>query len=93
MLPTLARRAAHKVARPQLEYIQRIRELYPPKKVWPPDFSRLSPQEQLRYEKKYKRRMALATTRPKWDKAVKLLQLFSVVCMFKSRWIQVERLG
>ncbi|PSR80063.1 hypothetical protein BD289DRAFT_349208, partial [Coniella lustricola] len=52
---------------------------YPPKKVWPPDFTKLSPQEQLRYEKKYKRRMGLAMARPQWHRFIKLVQLFSMV--------------
>ncbi|KAF3765757.1 hypothetical protein M406DRAFT_257371 [Cryphonectria parasitica EP155] len=79
MLPTLIRRAAQNAAAPEAAYIARIRELYPPKKVWPPDFKSLSPQEQLRYEKKYKRRLALATARPRWNKFIKLIQLFSIV--------------
>ncbi|RKU44752.1 hypothetical protein DL546_005550 [Coniochaeta pulveracea] len=52
--------------------------LFKPKKVWPPDFKSMSPQEQLRLEKKYKRRAALATARPRWDKFIRLAQLFSV---------------
>ncbi|KAL1900908.1 hypothetical protein Sste5346_001969 [Sporothrix stenoceras] len=51
---------------------------YKNKKVWPPDFTRLSPQEQLRFEKRYKRRVALASARPRWVKFVKLVQLFSI---------------
>ncbi|KAL2258016.1 hypothetical protein VTK26DRAFT_8832 [Humicola hyalothermophila] len=38
----------------------------------------MSPQQQLRFEKKYKRRLALATARPQWDKFIKLTQLFSI---------------
>lgn len=83
MLPTLLRRAAQHASQPESSYIQRIRQLYPPKKVWPPDFKRLSPQAQLRFEKKYKRRLALAMTRPRWNKFIKLVQLFSVVCTLK----------
>lgn len=81
MFPTLARRAAQNAPKSDLAYIHRIIELHPPKKVWPPDFKRLSAQEQLRFEKKFKRRLALATARPRWDKFVKLAQLFSIVCM------------
>ncbi|KAK6824876.1 hypothetical protein PG987_012370 [Apiospora arundinis] len=51
---------------------------FKPKKVWPPDFSKLSEKEQFRFERKYKRRVKLATMRPRWDKYVKLAQLFSV---------------
>lgn len=55
--------------------------LFKPKKVWPPDFKSMSPQEQLRLEKKYKRRAALATARPRWDKFIRLAQLFSITCL------------
>ncbi|KAI2617273.1 hypothetical protein GGS26DRAFT_596443 [Hypomontagnella submonticulosa] len=51
---------------------------YRPKKVWPPDFSKLSEKEQFRFERRYKRRVKLATARPRWDKLVRLTQLFSV---------------
>ncbi|OTB11303.1 hypothetical protein K445DRAFT_322089 [Daldinia sp. EC12] len=51
---------------------------YKPKKVWPPDFSKLSEKEKFRFERRYKRRVKLATARPRWDKFIKLVQLFSV---------------
>ncbi|KAI0431379.1 hypothetical protein F5Y09DRAFT_198885 [Xylaria sp. FL1042] len=51
---------------------------YKPKKVWPPDFSRLSAKEQFRLERRYKRRAKLATARPRWDKYVRLAQLTSI---------------
>ncbi|KAI0102432.1 hypothetical protein GGR51DRAFT_562605 [Nemania sp. FL0031] len=51
---------------------------YKPKKVWPPDFSKLTQKEQFRFEKRYKRRVKLATARPRWDKFVRLAQLGSV---------------
>ncbi|KAI2777562.1 hypothetical protein F4815DRAFT_448135 [Daldinia loculata] len=51
---------------------------YKPKKIWPPDFSKLSQKEQFRFERRYKRRVKLATARPRWDKLVRLTQLFSV---------------
>lgn len=57
-----------------------------PKKVWPPDFSKLSTKEQFRFERRYKRRVKLATARPRWDKYVRLAQLFSVSCE-SSRWL------
>jgi hypothetical protein len=53
---------------------------YKPKKVWPPNFSKLSEKEQFRFERRYKRRVKLATARPRWDKYVKLAQLGSVTC-------------
>ncbi|XXG97847.1 hypothetical protein Hte_004161 [Hypoxylon texense] len=51
---------------------------YKPKKVWPPDFSKLSEKEQFRFERRYKRRLLLATARPRWDKLIRFTQLFSV---------------
>ncbi|KAI0203214.1 hypothetical protein F4808DRAFT_55636 [Astrocystis sublimbata] len=51
---------------------------YKPKKVWPPDFTKLSEKEQFKFEKRYKRRVILATARPRWDKNVKLAQLVSI---------------
>ncbi|EPE07741.1 hypothetical protein F503_00463 [Ophiostoma piceae UAMH 11346] len=51
---------------------------YKAKKVWPPDFTLLSPQEQLRFEKRYKRRVAIRSERPRWNKFVNLGQLFSI---------------
>lgn len=89
MLRTLVRRAAQQTeqtaaaSQPQKrtsEYVQRMIALYPRKKVWPPDFRRLSPEERLGFEKRYKRRMALATASPRWVKFTKIAQLFSIVC-------------
>ncbi|EJT71542.1 hypothetical protein GGTG_10799 [Gaeumannomyces tritici R3-111a-1] len=50
----------------------------PLKKVWPPDYSKLSPQAKLKFEKKYKRRVLLRSARPRWNKIIRLTQLFSV---------------
>jgi hypothetical protein len=52
---------------------------YQTKKIWPPDYEQLTHQEMLRFEKKYKRRLQLATRRPRWDKGIKLAQLATVV--------------
>lgn len=52
---------------------------YRARKVWPPDFSQLSPQQQLRLEKKHKRRVALAGYSPKWDKGVRLVRALSII--------------
>ncbi|KAL2149739.1 hypothetical protein VTH82DRAFT_8391 [Thermothelomyces myriococcoides] len=77
MFPTLARRLAQ-AARPQLNATAAHPEYkYKLKKVWPPDFQSMTPQQQLRLEKKYKRRLKLATARPRWDKFVRLAQLFT----------------
>ncbi|OJJ49048.1 hypothetical protein ASPZODRAFT_53445, partial [Penicilliopsis zonata CBS 506.65] len=45
-----------------------------PKRLWPPDMSKLSPKHQFRLERKYRRRAALKYARPKWMKATKLAQ-------------------
>ncbi|RAL17560.1 uncharacterized protein BO97DRAFT_439440 [Aspergillus homomorphus CBS 101889] len=52
--------------------------LYKPKRQWPPDMSKLSPKHQFRLERKYRRRAALKYARPKWSKATKLVQWFSI---------------
>jgi hypothetical protein len=77
MFPTLVRRLAAEV-QPRFTVFTNP---YKTKKVWPPDFSKLNAQEQLRLEKKYKRRLGLASARPRWNKAVKLVQLVSVIGM------------
>ena len=79
MLPTLARRAAAGATRPPLTLYTNP---YQTKKIWPPDYKQLSWQEQLRFEKKYKRRVTLACSRPGWDKGVKLVQLVTTVGAF-----------
>ena len=81
MLPTLVRRLAQTTTRMQLPP-REIPAVYKLKKVWPPDMSTMSAQQQLRFEKKYKRRLKLATARPGWDKGVKLAQLFTITCAY-----------
>lgn len=51
---------------------------YKLKKVWPPDFSKLPAKEQFRFERRFKRRMRLASRRPRWDRFVKLMQLGTI---------------
>ena len=51
------------------------------KKVWPPDFSKLSKQEQLHFEKRYKRRVSHIAQRPRWNKLIQLAQLSTITCM------------
>ena len=53
---------------------------YKLKKVWPPDFTKLSKADQLRFEKRYKRRLRLMGARPRWNKMLKLVQLVSITC-------------
>jgi hypothetical protein len=81
MFRTLARRAiqATETSVPKKPPLTIWNNPYPTKKIWPPDYAQLTPQEMLRFEKKYKRRLQLATRRPRWDKAVKLAQLVTVV--------------
>jgi hypothetical protein len=80
MFATAIRRAAQ-ASQPSLAQTAPVSRL---KKVWPPDFSKLSPGEQLKFEKRYKRRVRLAAARPLWNKVIKLTQLFSITCMGRT---------
>lgn len=91
MFPTLMRRLADKPATSTTtaRNTQILGVRYPgsspgrqfkPKKVWPPDFSQLSEKEQFRFERRYKRRVKLATARPRWDNFMRLAQLTSITC-------------
>jgi len=74
-LPTLARRLAQ-ASRPEIAAAAAGRR--PGSKlrtVWPPDFTTMTPQQQLRWEKKYKRRLGIANQQPRFDKAIRLIQL------------------
>ena len=51
---------------------------YKTRKEWPPNFKELNPQQQLRFEKKYKRRILLAGRSPRWEKGVKYAQLVTM---------------
>jgi hypothetical protein len=77
MFPTLMRRLAQ-TARPQFNAT--TNPVYKLKKVWPPDIKNMTSQQQLRFEKKYKRRLKLATARPRFDKFIRLAQLFTMTC-------------
>ncbi|KAI1454159.1 hypothetical protein F4805DRAFT_334584 [Annulohypoxylon moriforme] len=85
MFPTLIRRTAERATSSMLRNTTSTASRaaytgpYKLKKVWPPDFSKLSEKDQFRFERRYKRRLRLATRRPRWDKFVKLAQLFSMV--------------
>lgn len=50
------------------------------KRLWPPDFTKLSTKQQFRLEQKYKRRTKLKWARPRWVKGVKLVQMASITC-------------
>ncbi|KAL7822274.1 hypothetical protein V8C26DRAFT_390548 [Trichoderma gracile] len=78
--PTLVRRLAQ-TAKEQLSKSAPLtvaNNPYKARKVWPPDFKELTHQQQLRFEKKYKRRIALANYSPRWDKGVKYAQLLTI---------------
>ena len=51
------------------------------RKVWPPNLEELTPQQQLRFEKKYKRRVVLAQRAPGWQKGVKYAQFATLTGM------------
>jgi hypothetical protein len=75
MLPTALRRAA--VQTPKLDaYVNPYRA----KRLWPPDYSKLSPKKKFSLERRYRRRAKLKWARPGWTKAVKLTQLGTIVC-------------
>ncbi|KPM44269.1 hypothetical protein AK830_g2226 [Neonectria ditissima] len=82
MFPTLFRRMA---ALPKPPILRRTPPLnvasnpYKARKVWPPNFKELTYQQQLRFEKKYKRRITLASRAPRWEKGVKFAQLVTIV--------------
>jgi hypothetical protein len=73
MLPTIAR-----LSKQEIPYI--YRNLYRAKRLWPPDFKKLTGKEKFRLERRYKRRVKLKWARPGWTKGVKLAQLGSIVC-------------
>lgn len=77
MFPTLLRRTA-KEALPKRVPLSIANNPHRARKVWPPDFKDLNSQQQLRFEKKWKRRMNLASHSPRWIKAVKYAQLVTI---------------
>jgi hypothetical protein len=74
MWPTIIRRAAQE----KIPYI--YTNPYKAKRLWPPDFSKISPKHQFRLERRYKRRAKLKWARPRWTKAVKIAQTGSIIC-------------
>lgn len=75
MFPTILRRTAQE----KVPYI--FTNPYKAKRLWPPDFTKISPKHQFRLERRYKRRAKLKWARPRWTKGVKLAQMASVTCM------------
>lgn len=55
---------------------------YRAKRLWPPDFKTLSPKEQFKLERRYRRRSKLAWARPKWTKFTKIAQLGTISCEY-----------
>jgi hypothetical protein len=84
MFPTLVRRLAQSAKEPLVKKIPSMLANNPHKarKVWPPDFKQLTHQQQLRFEKKYKRRINLASRSPRWEKGVKYAQLVTIAGQF-----------
>ena len=59
--------------------------LYKARKPWPPDFSKLGPGSQFRFEKKYRRRAKLKYQRPVWMKGVAIFQW--ATCLSVAGWM------
>jgi len=74
MFPTIIRRTAQQTT----PFI--YTNPYKAKRLWPPDFTKLSPKHQFRLERRYKRRAKLKWARPRWTKAVKIAQMASITC-------------
>ncbi|KAM3087413.1 hypothetical protein ACMFMG_001504 [Clarireedia jacksonii] len=76
MFWTIARRAAqqtqHKIS------FDIYANPYKAKRLWPPDFAKLSQKHQFRLERRYKRRAKLKWARPRWTKGVKIVQLGAI---------------
>ncbi|EXM07054.1 hypothetical protein NOF04DRAFT_15364 [Fusarium oxysporum II5] len=81
MFPTLIRRMASSSKDSLLKKapLTVATNPYRARKVWPPNFKQLTVQQQLRFEKKYKRRIILASRAPRWVKFVKTAQLLTIV--------------
>ncbi|TVY59602.1 hypothetical protein LSUE1_G008725 [Lachnellula suecica] len=77
MFSTTIRRAAQQEASKEIPYI--YTNTYKAKRLWPPDFTKISPKHQFRLERRFRRRSKLQWARPRWTKAVKMVQLGSIV--------------
>ncbi|KND94391.1 hypothetical protein TOPH_01188 [Tolypocladium ophioglossoides CBS 100239] len=80
MFPTLIRRLAQPAKEPVVKRAPLTvgSNPYQARKVWPPNFKDLNHQQQLRFEKKYKRRIFLASRSPRWEKGIKFAQLATI---------------
>ncbi|ESZ95761.1 hypothetical protein SBOR_3868 [Sclerotinia borealis F-4128] len=77
MFRTVVRRAAQQT-RLEFPYDPNLNP-YQAKRLWPPDFTKLSQKHQFRLERRYKRRSKLKWARPGWTKGVKVAQFSSVI--------------
>jgi len=48
------------------------------KTTWPPDLSKMSELKRFKYERRYKTRLALKSTRPVWNKWITIVQWASI---------------
>ncbi|KAK2877237.1 hypothetical protein FQN49_001312 [Arthroderma sp. PD_2] len=62
------------------------------KRQWPPDLTKLSPKQQFRLERKYRRRAKLKWARPTWSKWTKLVQwsLIGFVLVYAVMFMEIE---
>lgn len=87
MLPTLIRRsifarspaAVSVPASAAHEIPYYLRNRFRAKKLWPPDFGTLTPKEQFRLERKYRRRSKLKYTSEKWIRWVTIFQMWMIL--------------
>ena len=54
---------------------------YKAKKIWPPDFEKVAPKHQFRFERKYRRRAKMKYTHEKWNDGVKIFTWVGVTGM------------
>ncbi len=59
---------------------------YRAKRSWPPDFKSLSPKDQFKLERRYRRRSKLAWARPGWTKFTKIAQIGTISCKNRRVW-------
>lgn len=80
MFPSVIRRLAQSAKEPLTKAapLAAASNAFSTRKVWPPNFKELNHQQQLRFEKKYKRRILLASRSPRWEKGVKYAQLTTI---------------
>jgi hypothetical protein len=80
----LLRRLLGRPPKTQLPPFDFARNRFKPKKTWPPQLSELTEKQQFRFERKFKRRMLIKSTRPQWVKWTKIVQwsLISFVVVY-----------